>query len=307
MLKVHLDTDLGGDLDDLCALATLLKWPNIKILGITTVTDDGGRRAGFTRYALRLAGKSDIPVKAGADVSLGCYRIKCGYQDERYWPGSIPKVENSPDEALELLKKSIKEDALIIGIGPFTNLYLLDKKYPGILRKAKLFLMGGYLYPPKEGYPQWKRNYDFNIEVDVVSAKHVLENSQPTLIPLTVTIETFLRRAYLEKLRQSDDLGKLIAKQAEFFAVDWNFEEKFGKTCSKLPDDTINFQHDSLTCAVALGWKGVKIEERPLKFEVKDTWLHEIVDKEGKMTKVVTEVDGEKFSEFWLKLVTGWE
>ena len=36
MLKVHLDTDLGGDSDDLCALAMLLKWPNVQITGITT-------------------------------------------------------------------------------------------------------------------------------------------------------------------------------------------------------------------------------------------------------------------------------
>lgn len=241
MIKVHLDTDLGGDLDDLCALAMLLKWPEVEITGITTVTDDKGKRAGFTRYALELAGRSEIPVKAGADVSLGCYRIKCGYQDERYWPKSIAGSENTVDEALELLKKSIENNAIIIGIGPFTNLYLLDKKYPGILQKAKLFLMGGYVYPPAEGYPQWKQNYDFNIQVDVVSAKHVLENSQPILIPLTVTVETFLRRAYLEQLERSDGLCKLIARQAKVFAVDEKIEEKYGKTCSKLPGDIINF------------------------------------------------------------------
>lgn len=26
-MKVHLDTDLGSDMDDLCALAMLLRWP----------------------------------------------------------------------------------------------------------------------------------------------------------------------------------------------------------------------------------------------------------------------------------------
>lgn len=305
MVKIHLDTDLGGDIDDLCALAMILKWPDVEITGITTVTDDNGKRAGFTKYALKIAGKSDIPVKAGTDVSFGCYRIKCGYQDTRYWPESIPRVKNTIGEALELLKKSIEQNAIIIGIGPFTNFYLLNKKYPGILQKAKLFLMGGYIYPPAEGYPQWKQNYDFNIQVDIASAKYVLENFQPTLIPLTVTIETFLRRVYLAKLKQSDSLGKLIAKQAEVFAVDEKYEDKYGKTCPKLPSNMINFQHDPLACAVALGWEGVKIEQIPLKFEAKDGWLHEIIDRRGKMTKVVTEVDGERFSEFWLKLVTG--
>ncbi len=305
MVKVHLDTDLGGDLDDLCALAMLLKWPDTEVVGITTVTDNNGKRAGFTQYALRLAGRSDIPVKAGADISLGCYRIKCGYQDERYWPESIPRGQNTIDEALDLLKKSIEENALIIGIGPLTNFYLLDKKYPGILQRAKLFLMGGYIYPPAKGYPQWKQNDDFNIQVDMVSAKYVLEKSQPTLIPLTVTVETFLRRVYLNKLEQSDDLCKLIAKQAEFFALDEKNEEKYGKTCSKLPNDIINFQHDSLATAIALGWtEGIEFKKVPLSFTIKDNWLNETIGSGKKTYTVVTKIDGEKFSDFWLKKVT---
>lgn len=305
MIKVHLDTDLGGDIDDLCALTMLLKWPDTEVAGITTVTDDNGKRAGFTKHALRLAGRSDIPVKAGADVSLGCYRIKCGYQDERYWPKSIPRVQNTIDEALDLLKKSIEENAVIIGIGPLTNFYLLDKEYPGILQKAKLFLMGGYIYPPTEGYPRWKQNDDFNIQVDIISAKYVLEKSQPTLIPLTVTVETFFRRSYLNKLRQSDDLCKLIAGQAEVFALDEKNEEKYGKTCSKLPSDIINFQHDPLAVAIALGWtEGIEFEKLPLSFTIKDNWLNETIGSGGKTYNFVTKIDGEKFSSFWLEKVT---
>lgn len=304
MIKVHLDTDLGGDLDDLCALAMLLKWPDVEITGITTVTDNKGKRAGFIRYALNLADRNDIPVKAGADISLGCYRIKCGYQDERYWPKSIAGVKNTFDEALELLKISIENNAVIIGIGPLTNLYLLDKKYPGILKRAKLFLMGGYIYPPAKGYPKWKHNYDFNIQVDVTSAKHVLENSCPTLIPLTVSVETYLRRAYLGRLKQSDALNKLIAKQAEVFAVDNKNEEKYGQTCSKLPNDIINFQHDPLTTAIALGWKEeVEFKKIPLNFTIKDTWLNETIDPNKSPLNVVTKIDGEKFSNYWLEKV----
>lgn len=306
MTKVHPDTDLGGDIDDLCALAMLLKWSDIKITGITTVTDDKGMRAGFTKYALKLAGRDEIPVKAGSDISSGRYRIKCGYQDNRYWPEPISSVENTLNEALSLLKKSIDENAIIVGIGPFTNFYFLEKKYPGILKKAKLFLMGGYIYPPREGYPKWKQNYDFNIQVDVESAKYVLENSKPTLTPLTVTIETFIRRAYLEKLKLSDDLSKLIAKQAEVFAVDEKNEEKYGKTCSNLPSDIINFLHDPLTVAIALGWnEGIEFKELPLSFSAKDTWLNEVIDQTSRKTyRVATKIDGEKFSKFWLEEVT---
>ena len=42
--RVHLDTDLGSDTDDLCALAMLLGWPGTTITGVTTNTDPGGLR-----------------------------------------------------------------------------------------------------------------------------------------------------------------------------------------------------------------------------------------------------------------------
>jgi purine nucleosidase len=205
-LKVHLDTDLGGDIDDLCALAMLLRWrEDVHIIGITTVAEAKGKRAGYIRYVLSLEEKDEIPVAAGADVSQGFYRYsELGYPPEqRYWPEKITPLSNEPDKAIELLKQSIDQGATIIGIGPFTNLYLLDMKYPGILKQANLFLMGGFVYPVRTGFPGWGNDLDWNIQVDAKSAKHVIENSNPTLIPLTITVETALRRAYLKDLEKA--------------------------------------------------------------------------------------------------------
>jgi purine nucleosidase len=55
--RLHLDTDLGGEIDDLCALAMLLGWPGVGLLAVTTVADDRGRRAGGARYAFDTAGE----------------------------------------------------------------------------------------------------------------------------------------------------------------------------------------------------------------------------------------------------------
>lgn len=140
-MKVHLDTDLGGDIDDICALALLLHWPGIEITGVTVVGDDKGKRTGYTRYALNIAGRNDIPVAAGADVSGGFFRCELGLpQENGYWPEPIPSSPTPPEEAIELLKKSIEQGAIIVGIGPYTNLYLLDTKYPGILKTQNSFL-----------------------------------------------------------------------------------------------------------------------------------------------------------------------
>lgn len=304
--KIHLDTDLGGDIDDICALTFLLRSPNVELIGITVVGDTNGKRTGYTRYALKLEGRGDIPVATGAETSQGFYRSELGILDEkRYWPEPVASSPNPTEQAIELIKNSIEQGATIIGIGPYTNLYLLDKQYPGILKRAKLFLMGGYVYPVRPGFPDWKNEFDFNVQIDVKSAKHVLQNSNPTLVPLSVTAETYLKRADIDKLRTAGALGRLLARQAEAFAEDEKMETKYGATCEGLPKDIINFQHDPLTCAVALGWnEGIEINVVPLVIEDKNGYLHERIDKSGKLFKVTTAIDASKFSDHWLNVVT---
>lgn len=304
--KIHLDTDLGGDMDDLCALAMLLRWQDVEITGITTVAEADGRRAGYVRHALALEGRSRIPVAVGADVSQGFYRYpELGYPDEiRYWSQNIPPAPNPVEDALDLLQQSLEQDATIIAIGPFTNLYLLELRHPGILKNASLFLMGGFVYPIRRGFPSWGNDMDWNIQVDVKSAKYVIEHSNPTLIPLTVTVETALRRAHLNELRRAEALGELLARQAEEFAIDEQNEKKLGETCAGLPNDIINFLHDPLACAIALGWnEGVEVEEIPLALEESKSWLHELINPSGKSTRFITKVNGARFNEFWLETI----
>jgi purine nucleosidase len=303
--KLHIDTDLGGDIDDLCALAMVLAWPDVELVGVTTVAEHGGKRAGYVRYVLDLAGRGDVPVASGADASLGCYRSWPTLPNEAdYWPEPIPPLTTPLDEALSLLERSIEAGATIVGIGPFTNLALLERRTPGILQRANLCLMGGFVFPPRKGYPEVTNEMDYNVQADVESSRLVLERSDPTLIPLSVTVETYLRRAQLVRLRKSGVLGELIAAQAEAFARDENTPPHKRTAWPGLPRDTINFQHDSLACAVALDWyTGVEMEEIPLRFGIEDGYLREIVDPAGRVTTVVKRVDGDVFSKFWLRLV----
>lgn len=308
MLKIHLDTDFGGDIDDFCALAMLLRWADdIEFTGITTVAEINGRRAGQVKYVLELEGRNGVPVAAGADISQGFYPYELGLPpEERYWAKSITPLQTSSNEAVELLKKSVEQDATIIGVGALSNFYLLENKYPGILRDARLFLMGGFVSPPREGYPQWKDEDDFNLQIDANSAFCVIENCNPTFVPLSVTTETALREEHLKTLKNAGALGQLLARQAEAFAEDERIGEKFGKTCAKLPNDIINFQHDPLTCAIALGWNdGIEISRIPLKTELRNGLLDRKVDADGKPTQIVTRIDGEKFSQFWIDTIAG--
>jgi inosine-uridine nucleoside N-ribohydrolase len=165
--------------------------------------------------------------------------------------------------------------------------------------------MGGYVFPPRKGFPQWGADMDYNVQVDVKSAEYVLQHTTPTLVPLSVTIETALRRAHLPTLREAGPMGQLLARQAEAFARDEDMEARFGRTCAGLPGDIINFLHDPLACAIALGWTdgGLEIREMWLKSEIKDGRLYQTVDQTAKPAFVVTRVNGTEFSEFWLSMV----
>jgi purine nucleosidase len=306
MLKVHLDTDLGGDIDDLCALALLLSWPDVEITGITTVIDDGGRRAGYARYALAVAGRADIPVAAGADITCGRFRYAAGLpREEAYWPEPVAPAPGKLEQALALLQRSIEAGARIVAIGPYTNLALLDEAHPGLLARAELYLMGGSFRPIPAGFPKWDHTADFNVQFDVTSARYILERYSPTCIPLEVTVQTALRRAHLPALRAAGPLCQLLARQAEAFAADEGYEETYGRTCEGVPDDLINFQHDPLACAVAVGWEGVTIDRTRVGTHLHDGWLRQEMSASGKAMRVVTAVESTRFNELWLNVVTG--
>ncbi len=304
-MQVHIDSDIGGDTDDLCALAMVLAWPDAEIRAVTTVGDTAGRRAGYARYALDMAGRRDTPVYAGADTARGYFAYELTLPSERrYWPEPITRLPGPQDAALDALADSIRAGATIIAIGPLTNLALLERREPGTLEQARLVIMGGYLHPIRPGFPEWENEYDFNLQVDAASALTVLQASHPTLVPLTVTVETALRWADLPALRAAGPLARLLARQAEEFAADEGLGERFGRPYAGLPDDLINFQHDALACAVALGWDGVDFEDVHVAVDIEGGELRERLDRSGRAMRVVTSVDAGRFAEDWLRTVT---
>lgn len=308
-MRIHVDTDIGGDIDDLCALALVLRWPNVELVGVTTVAEHAGRRAGYVRRVLELAGRLDVPVAAGADAAEGFYRDfpLLPKREEAYWPGGVESYPTPRESALDLLEQSIRAGATVCAIGPYTNLALLERRTPGILREARLCLMGGFVYAPREGLPQWDYKRDYNVQVDVEAARTVFEHaSSPTLVTLAVTAGTALRASQLDALKGGDALARLVATQAEVYADSEHRAAEYARGYAGLPRDFINYQHDPLACAVALGWsEGVETEELPLSSTVEDGWLVQRVEEGGRPAKVVTRVDGRAFDEFWLRTVTG--
>jgi inosine-uridine nucleoside N-ribohydrolase len=301
-VRIHLDTDFGGDTDDACALAMLLGWQGVEITGITTVADPGGRRAARVAYLLRLAGRDDIPLAAGAEVSSTTLGRADPVDDERHWPPNIMPRPSAPGAALDLLCRSLEAGATLVAIGPYTNLALLEITRVGSLSMQAVVVMGGWLQPPAPGLPQWGPNMDFNVQWDTQAASVVASRARLTLVTLPATLNAHLRRADLPRLRAAGALGQLLARQSEAHGQA-NHMVKLGREYSRLPDDLLNFHYDPVACAVALGWSGATVAKMRLRPVWQDGVLSFQPHPEGRSMRVVVDVDGAAFRETWLSAV----
>jgi purine nucleosidase len=299
--RIHLDTDLGSDTDDLCALAMLLGWPYAELVGITTSTDRRGLRAGFVQYALDLAGRAGIPVAAGAEGSIGGLFSPVEIPD--YWPEPIEPRPSHAGDAIALLEASASAGAVVVSVGPYTNLAMLESARRGLLSSAGVVVMGGHHTSSRPGLPNWGIRDDFNVQQDPLAAAIVFERCAPIVVPLAVSLEVALRASHLEDLRASGPLGRLIADQGEMHARDHG-RVALALDHPALPDDLLNFQYDPLACAAALGWDGVAVETLRCAYEREpDGLLRMTLADDGAPLRTATAVDAARFEASWLDAV----
>lgn len=302
-MLVHLDTDLGGDPDDACALAMLLGWPGVELAGVTTVLDAEGWRAAYVHHLLDLAGRA-VPVATGAAVSLTTRRrADPVVGDPRHWPAGLEPAPSPAGAALDLLERSVAAGAAVVAIGPLTNLALLEVSRPELLARAPLTLMGGWVDPPGPGLPAWGPDMDFNLQWDPDAARIVLAAAAtPTLATLPATLGAPLRTADLPRLRRAGPLGRLLAEQSEAHAAATGMAP-LGLAHAGLPDDLLNLHYDPAACAVAVGWDGATVEACRLAVSPAGTPFRLRRDPAGRPARVVTTIDGASFTEAWLAAV----
>jgi inosine-uridine nucleoside N-ribohydrolase len=302
--RVHLDTDLGGDPDDACALVMLLGWPDVEITGITTVADHDGLRTAYVQHVLQLAGRHDIPVASGSGSTLSALEVADPItDDERHWPLSIrPGQTSPPGAALDLLLQSIDSGATVIGIGCLTNLAMLEVVRPGSLSRVPVVAMGGWITPPSNGLPSWGPDQDWNIQWDARAAEIVARTADLTLATLPAAMKAHLRITDLVRLRSSGPLGQLLANQSVAYGRDQEMLA-LGSAHSGLPNDLVNFHWDPVTCAVALGWPGAVVQDMHLS----PVWERDVLrfthDSHGKQTRVLADIHSLDFTEIWLSCV----
>lgn len=323
-VRIHLDTDLGADADDLCALLYLLRNPGVEVTGITTVLERDGRRSAYAQGLLRLEERCadiqkrsvyPVPVAAGADFTLSGdkeYDFTFLHEERMFGRSFADRreadrrgPEDTAQAAVDQIHNSLEKGAVIVAVGPLTNLALFDRKYPGRLGRDNLFVMGGCFHRPEAGRPQWGPGNDWNLHMDLAAAGYILNRVPLTLVEVAATLKVFLTERDACILDGGDAFCRLAAHQGREWRKVAGFIEEAAAACVKLPEDLLNFHYDPLTAAVAAGYGAVVSEERRIRFTGcgGETVYRIEPDERGNPVRIITDVDGADFNRHWLNTV----
>jgi pyrimidine-specific ribonucleoside hydrolase len=212
-----IDTDPG--IDDALAILLALASPEVDLRLVTSVhgnvelpqTTENARRV------LHLAGRSDVPVAAGARASLvhpqperaGHVHGTAGLGGVELAPSPAPLDPRPAVVALAELLVGSPEPVTVASIGPMTNLALLLGVYPdAAARIGRLVVMGGSA--ARGG--NVTAAAEFNVWADPEAAHAVLTAGLPTtLVGLDVTLPTVLGEDGIARFAAAGPIGTQAA------------------------------------------------------------------------------------------------
>ncbi len=188
---VVVDTDLA--FDDIMALLYLLQRDDVVIDAVTIAgtgeahCDPGVRNA---NRLLALGGETDTPVACGRETPLqgaNAFPQEWRTAVDDLSMLDLPEVDRGADPlgAVRLLLDTLDGDGTLITLGPLTNVAQALRADPGFASRVPEFVaMAGAI--DTGGYaPSGVAEY--NVWVDPLAAKEVIEGMDVTLVPLDAT------------------------------------------------------------------------------------------------------------------------
>lgn len=273
-IPLILDCDPGHD--DALAMILAAHNPALNLLGITTVSGNGGI-AKVTLNARRVATLANInvPIAEGAGKAiLGAIEEASDIHGESALDGAElpePKIELSALHAVDLMAKLIKdhsEPVTLVATGPLTNIALFLKMYPQLKnRVAEIVFMGG-----SASRGNRTPYAEFNIWMDPEAADVVLRSGLPlTMCGLDVTHQALVTKEIFTALEQmGTPLSSTIIGLLKFFAK--TYDEVF-----EMPDPPL---HDPVAIALLID-----------RSVVKSRYVNVQVELSGPLTRGATVVD----------------
>jgi len=315
MKPVILDVDTG--LDDACALLLAARHPDLDLKAVTCVGGNVGLDDVVvnTLTVLEAAGRSDVPVAAGAAVPLlqpvrsaphvhGADGL--GNLD---WPRSTRTA--GAGHAVDLLRDVLRAAAAsgelvtLIPLAPMTNIALLLRTYPDAAAGlSEIVFMGG-----AAGIGNATASAEFNIWTDPEAAAIVLNAAGELGVPVTMYgLDVFYD--VVISLDQARSLGgspsaelarKLIEKRSELYQSDGATIGDGGAVCAVIDPAGLTTQSFPLRVELSGSWsRGRTI------VDTRDWSADLSSDPHGPsptVVQVATAVDGERYADLWLSTV----
>ena len=229
--RVILDTDTG--VDDAFALLFAMSSPELKIEAITAVSGNVPLELTLPNAMrmVEIAGRTDIPVAAGAKVPLARRLVTAEYAHGNNGLGGAifpePKMKPAAQPAAELIDSIVRKypgEVTLIPVGPLTNIATALNADPDLAKMVRgIVLMGGSLSggnitPAAE----------FNIYVDPEAARMVFQSGIPiTMVGLDVTRKTTLTDEHARILQAAQNPVSQAAAKIARNAIDHNREQGF--------------------------------------------------------------------------------
>ncbi len=226
MIPVLIDCDPGQD--DALALLLALASPELDVVGVSAVAGNQtlDKTTANALRVLELAGRTDIPVAAGADGPLaGELVVAADAHGETGLDGvdlPPPGTEPVPEHAKDFLRAKIEaaeSPVTLVALGPLTNVALLLEAHPeAAARIDRIVLMGGAIHEGNQ-----TPSAEFNIWIDPEAAALVFESTlDVTMVGLDVTNRAVLSNADASSLRGAGPVAEAAADMVDFYLRFYN-------------------------------------------------------------------------------------
>ncbi|MGZ4339341.1 MAG: nucleoside hydrolase [Gaiellaceae bacterium] len=301
---VILDCDPGHD--DAIAILLALASPELELVAVTTVSGNQtlDKTTANALRVLELAGRSDIPVYAGADGPFVRARdVAAHVHGESGLDGpDLPEPSQSaqPQHAVEYLAEQFRrsDKPVLIATGPLTNVGLLFATHPDA-RPDRIVLMGGAI-----GEGNRTPAAEFNIWADPEAAQRVFqEGHDTTMVGLDVTHRALITDAHTERMRGAGRVGRVVAELMDFYA-------RFHR--ARYPDLAGSPMHDPVCVAHLIDPTLMTVREAFIEVDCSTgpSWGRTNVDWRGREHfgapngKVGLDIDGDRFAELVVERIS---
>jgi inosine-uridine nucleoside N-ribohydrolase len=215
---ILIDCDPGHD--DAIAILLALASPEVELVGITTVHGNTilERTTVNALKVLELAGRTDVPVAAGAarplarESSVAEYVHGKSGMDGPALPS--PTARPVEQDAVTFLAERLGPEVVLVPTGPLTNVALLLDLHPDV-RPARIVLMGGSI-----GLGNVTPAAEFNVWADPEAAHRVFTSGlDVTMVGLDVTHKALFTPDRSKRLHAAGPVGEAVAELVDFFSV----------------------------------------------------------------------------------------